>query len=260
MLIPYYQINSFTGNGFTGNPAGVCLLKEWFSEEQMQFIATENNLSETAFVVKNDHDYHIRWYTPTMEVDLCGHATLAAAYVINEHTDEVSELLNFNSRSGILKVRREKNNFIMDFPADQVQKSMLDSKFSKAFPIQALEIFKGNTDYLLVYKSETEIRDMVPDLEILSSMKERGVIVTAPGDNVDFVSRFYAPQSGIPEDPVTGSAHTTLIPYWADRLGKNDLLAWQISERGGVIRCFQKGDRVEIMGEVTLYISGSISL
>jgi PhzF family phenazine biosynthesis protein len=257
MKIPYFQVNSFTGKGFRGNPAGVCLLDKWISAELMQKVATENNLSETAFVVKKDHDFEIRWFTPAVEVDLCGHATLASGFVLYELKKEDADCLRFHSRSGVLSVSKNHGSIIMDFPSDKLTKSDM-GKYADAFTSKPLEVWKGKTDLLAVFQSEDDIRYMKPDMNILMSMKERGVIVTAPGTKVDFVSRFFAPQSGIPEDPVTGSAHTSLAPYWSDRLGKDKLEAWQLSERGGLIYCHIHGDRVVIEGEATMYLSGFI--
>lgn len=259
MRIPFFTINSFTGEGFRGNPAGVCLPESQLSEKEMQYIASENNLSETAFVVRAGKDYNIRWFTPSVEVDLCGHATLASAYVLFEHIGVNTQILNFHSKSGLLSIRKGEGSYIMDFPADQLIPSEIGS-YIKAFSLIPEEVFKGKTDYLLVFRTEDEIRNINPDMQELLSMSGRGIIVTAPGDKVDFVSRFFAPQSGIPEDPVTGSAHTSLVPYWSKILQKNRLVAWQLSERGGLIHCNLNGDRVEIEGQVTLYQSGHIYL
>ncbi|MBN1949966.1 MAG: PhzF family phenazine biosynthesis protein [Bacteroidales bacterium] len=258
MKIPYYQINSFTTGVFLGNPAGVCLLDSWLSDEHMQYIAQENNLSETAFLVAAGQDYEIRWFTPLVEVDLCGHATLASAYVLFNLKGLKEPVVSFHSRSGILTVSRAAGMLKMDFPVDTLEKTDF-SGLEPVFP-EPKEVFRGKTDIMLVYDSENLIRDMNPNMKLLMGLAERGVIVTAPGNNVDFVSRFFAPQSGIPEDPVTGSAHTTLTPFWAEKLGKNKLLAWQISKRGGQLLCEAKGDRIIVAGEATLYSSGYIHL
>jgi PhzF family phenazine biosynthesis protein len=260
MNIPYYQINSFTAEGFRGNPAGVCLLEEWLTDEQMQYIATENNLSETAFVVREEADYRIRWFTPSVEVDLCGHATLASAGALMEYAGLDADMVRFNSRSGWLTVQKENTLYIMDFPADDLHKAEISPVLSDAFGIAPEEVYKGKTDLMLVFNNESVIRNLTPDMNVLMTLKERGVIVTGPGDQVDFVSRFFAPQSGIAEDPVTGSAHTTLTPYWANRTGKDQLIAWQVSHRGGLVKCMNRGERIGIAGEISLYIGGTIIL
>jgi predicted PhzF superfamily epimerase YddE/YHI9 len=260
MEIQYFHVNSFTGEGFRGNPAGVCLLDNWIREDLMQSIAFENNLSETAFIVKNKSDYDIRWFTPKVEVDLCGHATLAGASVIMEKVKDPPRIVRFNSRSGMLSVEKAGTLYRMNFPVDELNEINIMTVFSRACNEAPLQAFRGKTDYLLIYHSEEQIRNMVPDFKLLGTLDSRGVIVTAPGKKVDFVSRFFGPQSGIPEDPVTGSAHTSLAPYWAGKLGKDILTAWQLSERGGKLLCHLKGNRVEIEGGTTFYLSGLISI
>ncbi len=216
-------------------------------------------MAETAFYVPTENGFHIRWFTPTTEVELCGHATLAAAYVIFEVLGHESKDVIFDSLSGQLRVLRNGEWLTLDFPADQFQVTVsppaLNESISSAAP---LEVYKGKTDYLVVLDSEAEVRELSPDIIILSTVPARGIIVTAPGDEVDFVSRFFAPQSGIDEDPVTGSAHTTLVPYWAKRLDKTQLEARQLSRRGGYLRCELNGDRVCISGQVRLYLKGEI--
>ena len=257
MKTTYYQVNAFTGEGFKGNPAGVCLMGTWPDDEIMQYIAFENQLSETAFVIKEKDGYKIRWFTPSTEVDLCGHATLAAASVIMQYADEAMDQVQFNSKSGILSVRKNGTEYIMNFPADEITEIKLDKINIKAFPAKPVTAYRGKSDYLIVFENEKEIREMTPDFKILSEMKEvRGICITAPGDTVDFVSRFFAPQSGILEDPVTGSAHTTLTPYWSNRLNKTKMNALQLSKRGGKLTCFLINDRVEIKGATELYIEG----
>ncbi|WP_234735654.1 PhzF family phenazine biosynthesis protein [Tellurirhabdus bombi] len=261
MALRLYQLDAFTDRLFGGNPAAVCPLEEWLPDETMQNIACENNLPETAFYVKTENGYHIRWFTPEVEVDLCGHATLATAYVIfflEKATDE--ESIDLDSRSGILRVRREADWLILDFPADSIHTSVQPPALSTSLNIKPIELYKGKSDYLLVYENQQQILDLDPDLAELSTVPARGVIVTAPGDDVDFVSRFFAPQSGVNEDPVTGSAHTTLTPFWAERLGKNELIAKQVSKRGGYLKCSLKEDRVEIAGQVRLYMTGEIEV
>jgi len=267
-----YQLDAFADRLFAGNPAAVCPLTEWLPAETMQHIAAENNLAETAFYVYNPETnrYHIRWFTPVVEVDLCGHATLATAYVIfnlEPFAGESNQIV-LDSRSGELTVCREADGwFVLDFPADTFQKVIvLPPALLTSFGQKPLEIYKGKTDYMLVYASQADVEALAPDFHELVTIPARGVMVTAPGealsgddDAVDFVSRFFAPQSGINEDPVTGSAHTTLIPYWAEQLGKTELMARQLSKRGGFLRCkLNPNGRVAIAGQVKLYLTGEI--
>ena len=270
MPIRLYQLDAFTDQLFGGNPAAVCPLTEWLPDETMQAIAAENNLAETAFYVPTDQEngfYHIRWFTPTVEVDLCGHATLASAYVVFflEKTAE-GDAIAFDSRSGLLRVRREDDWFVLNFPTDSthiaIQPPALETSLGGIKPV---EVLKGKTDYLIVFENEQQILDMQPDFRELATIPARGVIVTAPGNatesgSIDFVSRFFGPQSGIDEDPVTGSAHTTLIPYWAEKLGKTEMTARQVSKRGGFLRCKLLDNRVEIAGQVKLYLTGEFEL
>ncbi|GAA4447971.1 PhzF family phenazine biosynthesis protein [Nibrella saemangeumensis] len=260
MSIRLYQLDAFTDQLFAGNPAAVCPLTDWLADEQMQRIAAENNLAETAFYVRTDQGYHIRWFTPAVEVDLCGHATLAAAYVIFFLEDKPdTDHIFFDSRSGTLKVCREGDWLTLDFPADPVNKPpLLPPALASSFDIKPAEVYKGKTDFLLVYEKQEDIEELMPDMRELSTVPARGIIVTAPGNDVDFVSRFFAPQVGIDEDPVTGSAHTTLVPFWAGRLGKTQLTARQLSKRGGYLECKLHGDRVDISGKVQLYLKGEI--
>ncbi|MFD2933246.1 PhzF family phenazine biosynthesis protein [Spirosoma flavum] len=275
-----YQLDAFTDKLFAGNPAAVVPLNEWLSDERMQQIAAENNLAETAFYVKTDENasYHIRWFTPTVEVDLCGHATLAAGYVaffLENNTNDSSDndQIYFDSRSGLLKVCRSKDGgwLTLDFPADTVQKANVQPPaLLTSMGEKPLAVYKGKTDYMLVYETQEQIEALKPDFREMSSVPARGIIVTAPGsasdadgESVDFVSRFFGPQSGIDEDPVTGSAHTTLVPYWAEKLGKIELTARQLSKRGGYLRCKFNDDgespsRVDISGQVQLYMTGEI--
>ncbi len=270
-----YQLDAFTDKLFAGNPAAVVPLTEWLSDERMQQIAAENNLAETAFYVKTEGEtnYHIRWFTPTVEVDLCGHATLATGYVVFflENSSPNNDQIYFNSRSGLLKVYRSEDGWLtLDFPADVVQKANVQPPaLITSMGEKPLAVFKGKTDYMLVYETQAQIEALKPDFREMSSVPARGVIVTAPGnadddEAVDFVSRFFGPQSGIDEDPVTGSAHTTLIPYWAEKLGKTELTARQLSKRGGYLRCKLNDNgetpaRVDISGQVQLYLTGEIS-
>ena len=267
-----YQLDAFTDRLFSGNPAAVVPLTDWLPDEQMQQIAAENNLAETAFYVQTEDDthYHIRWFTPTVEVDLCGHATLAAGYVVFflETTANESDQIYFDSRSGSLKVCRSDDGWLtLDFPADVVQKANVQPPaLIASVKEKPVAVFKGKTDYMLVYETQAQIEALAPDFREMSTVPARGVIVTAPGDSaeaVDFVSRFFGPQSGIDEDPVTGSAYTTLVPYWAEKLGKTELTARQLSKRGGYLRCKLNDDgknpaRVDISGQVQLYLTGEI--
>ena len=254
-----YQVDAFSTKVFGGNPAAVCILKEWLKPETMQSIAAENNLAETAFVVKRESDYEIRWFTPAIEVALCGHATLASAHVLFEHLKYDKNTIQFYSRhSGNLSVTKNDDLLTLDFPQDEVEKVTPSETILKAFDKKPLEVFKGKTDYLLVYENQKDIEACDPDHSILKNSNARGVIVTAPGDDVDFVSRFFAPGSGIDEDPVTGSAHTTLSPFWSQRLGKTKLKATQLSERSGTLLCEISGDRVKISGKAITYLVGEI--
>lgn len=260
MQIPIYQVDAFTSRLFTGNPAAVCPLKDWLEDEKMQAIALENNLSETAFFVPEDGNYRLRWFTPKVEVDLCGHATLASAFVVfNELRQDESEV-RFQTRSGELIVRRDGDRLTMDFPA----RPPAECKDVHPDLIMALggnpEEVLASQDYLVVYGTEEEVRALKPEMDLLAQVDRFAVIVTAPGKQVDFVSRFFAPSKGVPEDPVTGRAHTTLIPYWSKRLGKKELHAFQVSPRGGELWCVDRGDRVSISGHAVRYLTGTIEV
>ncbi|MBB3838505.1 PhzF family phenazine biosynthesis protein [Runella defluvii] len=262
MQLSLYQLDAFTDKVFGGNPAAVVPLTSWLSDETMQAIAAENNLAETAFYVPTEAGFHIRWFTPTVEVDLCGHATLASAYVLFSLENYAHDEINFDSRSGVLNVRKEGDWLVLNFPADSIHKQLLSppALLEALGEISPVEILRGKTDFMAVLESEEQVRTLQPDIIVLSTLPARGVIITAPGDSVDFVSRFFAPQSGIAEDPVTGSAHTTLTPYWADKLGKTEMEALQVSARGGVLKTKLIGDRVEIAGQVKLYLRGTIEI
>jgi PhzF family phenazine biosynthesis protein len=258
--IPIFQVDAFTDRLFKGNPAAVCPLEQWLADEQMQAIALENNLSETAFFVQNgDGDgYALRWFTPATEVDLCGHATLAAAFVIMNCLSPGEQRVLFHTRSGQLTVTREGDRYTLDFPARPPQRCQPHPRLIEALGTAPVEILAAR-DYLAVYRNEEEVRTLEPNLELLAQMDRFAVIVTAPGGGgVDFVSRFFAPAKGVPEDPVTGSAHCTLVPYWAKRLNKTRLHALQASRRGGELFCEQRGDRVMIAGRAALYLEGII--
>lgn len=257
MEAPLYQVDAFADRVFAGNPAAVCLLPRWPDAGLMQAIASENNLSETAFLVGGGAEWELRWFTPVAEVDLCGHATLASAHVLFEHFG-LDGAVTFDTRKGKLSVRRDEEGLLlMDFPALPARPCDAPRGMLEALGGSPTDVLLAD-DYLVCYSEERDVRRLQPDFNGLLGLEARGVIVTAPGDAVDCVSRFFAPQLGIPEDPVTGSAHCTLAPYWADRLGKNLLHARQISKRGGELRCQLRGDRVEISGRAVLYLSGSI--
>jgi PhzF family phenazine biosynthesis protein len=257
--IKIFQVDAFTGELFKGNPAAVCLLDHWLPDALMQSIAAENNLAETAFVVRKAGFFEIRWFTPTVEVDLCGHATLASAYVIFNHTDYTAGEIILNSpRSGELSVRKEGKKLFLNFPADELARCENLPGITMGIGLTPLEVYRGKTDYMAVLGSEEEVQNIQPDFAAIGKLDARGLIVTAPGNLVDFVSRFFGPQSGVDEDPVTGSAHTTLTPFWSARLGKTSLSAKQISKRGGVLQCRYAPPRVVIGGEAQLYLTGEI--
>ncbi len=260
MKLPLYQVDAFTDKLFSGNPAAVCPLQEWLPDELMQNIAMENNLAETAFIVPRGTDFEIRWFTPTLEVDLCGHATLAAAHVFFDYLHYQGNEIRFHSRSGVLPVHKRGDVLTLDFPADNIQPTGILPLFIDALKLKPLEAYKGRSDYMLVFEDESQVRSLKPDFGILSGLESRGVIVTARGTEADFVSRYFAPQFGIDEDPVTGSAHTTLTPYWASVLGKNELTAIQISTRRGYLQCKFLGERVEISGRAKMYLQGEITV
>jgi PhzF family phenazine biosynthesis protein len=256
-----YQVDTFTDQLFSGNPAAVCPLNEWLSDELLQNIAMENNLAETAFYVKHGNEYEIRWFTPKVEVDLCGHATLAAAYVLFTIENYPDRVISFHSpRSGKLTVTKSNDVFALNFPGDMFERIPIVKELISGFDLLPIIALKGKTDFVLVFENETQIKGINVDLTQIAKLPGRGVIITAKGDHVDFVSRFFAPQSGINEDPVTGSAHTTLAPYWSNLLGKTELTAIQLSERKGYLHCKVSGDRVEISGHAKLYMVGEIYL
>lgn len=258
MKLKIYQIDAFADHVFEGNPAAVIPLESWLPNEIMQKIAMENNLSETAFFVAKDDGFHIRWFTPLAEVDLCGHATLASAHVIFNHLNYAENEISFDSRSGILKVKKENDLIVLNFPASPLTKTEIPENLKNAFNHQPVKGFKGRDDIMLVFENEEQIVKLNPDFQQILASKTRGVIVTAKSDKYDFVSRFFAPAVGVNEDPVTGSAHTMLIPYWSGVLGKNELTAKQVSARGGILHCKNCGERVEIGGKAVTYLTGEI--
>lgn len=259
MNIKRYQVDAFADAIFTGNPAVVCPLEKWLPDAVMQNIAMENNLSETAFYVSEKEGWRIRWFTPAAEVDLCGHATLASAFVMFHHQGFPGNAISFQSRSGLLTVTKEGDALTLDFPAD-VLYPLEPTPLLKCFDEKVLEIQKGKTDYLFVFDSEESVRSCQPNFARIALIGGRGAIITARGRQVDFVSRFFGPQAGVDEDPVTGSAHTTLTTYWSAKLGKSEFRAEQVSKRGGKLVCKLDGNRVKISGTAKLFSVGTIFL
>jgi PhzF family phenazine biosynthesis protein len=261
MPLPVFHVDAFTGQPFKGNPAAVCPLEVWLDDEVLRSVAAENNLSETAYFVREGDNYRLRWFTPRFEANLCGHATLASGFVLLTILEPQREFVRFETRSGSLTVRRENGLLCMDFPAlppwvcPDPPAALIEGLSAKASDISVLQI-KDN--YFVVYKTEADVRAVRPNLSLLEKLHPAGVAVTAAGKDADFVSRYFAPSYGIPEDPVTGSTHCSLTPYWAQRLGKNSLRARQVSERGGELWCELAGDRVMIKGKAVLTLQGSL--
>ncbi len=258
MKLSLYQVDAFTHSRFRGNPAAVVPLEEWLPDTILQDIAQENNLAETAFFVPEGAGFHLRWFTPATEVDLCGHATVASAHVLYEHLGYQKDRIEFQSRSGLLSVERKNANYLLNFPTDTITKIQNAPLLAEALGVLPVEIFQGKTDWLVILEEQAQIEHLKPDLRKIAEAGGRGTIVSAPGTAVDFVSRCFFPQSGVDEDPVTGSAHTTLAPYWAKRLGKNELSARQLSKRGGELHINLLGDRTEIGGAAVTYLIGKI--
>lgn len=256
-----YQVAAFTDMQFGGNPAAVVPLTEWLSEALMQKIATENNLSETAFFVPTArNEWHIRWFTPAVEVPLCGHATLASAAVIHRRLNQEHWPIRLQSASGVLAVDLDGDSYVLDFPASQPQPVDLPQGFESALGHAAAESYIADDIYMIVLPDEATVAALQPDFAALAGLTRHGVIATAEGESVDFVSRFFAPSLGIDEDPVTGAAHCLLTPYWTARLGRKELIARQISRRGGVIGCVDRGDRVSLSGQAVFFLDGQISI
>lgn len=260
MELTIYQVDAFTNKLFGGNPAAVCPLTEWLPTETMQKIALENNLSETAFIVPEGEGYHIRWFTPAIEVDLCGHATLATAHALYAEMGYEGDKIVFNSKSGALTVAKSNDSYIMNFPTDDLKPVTIPNEITEALGVQPLEVFKGKDDYLAIFDNQTTIENFTPDFKKLGQLNVRGIITSAKGDSVDFISRCFFPAAGIDEDPVTGSAHTTMIPYWSKKLNKTKMIAQQLSARGGLLNCEYLGDRVNIGGQAVTYLRGAITL
>lgn len=258
MKLSYFEVDAFASKPFAGNPAGVCPLKHWLADATMQNIAAENNLSETAFFVPRGGDYELRWFTPTVEIDLCGHATLASAFVLFSELGWQGDAVQFHSKSGPLVVRRQNDVLTLDFPSRPPGPVTTPEGLIRGLGKKPIEVLKAR-DYFAVFATAEEVRSLNPDFGLLGMLDEK-VIVTAPGVDCDFVSRFFAPTAGVPEDPVTGSAHCTLIPYWSRRLGKTKLFARQVSKRGGELFCELAGERVLIGGKAVLYSRGQIEI
>ncbi len=260
MKLTIYQADAFAEEVFAGNPAAVVLLESWLPDSVMQKIAIENNLSETAFFISEGDGFHIRWFTPASEVNLCGHATLATAHVLFNHLNFKGGEIVFQSRSGILKVKKQDGLIVLDFPTSPLTEIRFPGNIEKACGKLPVKCIQGREDLMLVFESENDIKNLIPDLEFMKTLDARGVIATAKSEEFDFVSRFFAPLEGINEDPVTGSAHTVLIPYWKEILGKTEMTAKQISARGGILHCKFAGDRVEIGGKAITYLMGEIEI
>lgn len=260
MKVKIFQVDAFTDQLFKGNPAAVCPLHAWLPDELMQKIAFENNLSETAFFVKNGNEYEIRWFTPKTEVDLCGHATLASAHVLYRHLGYDKDIIFLTSKSGNLRVRKSDDSYILDFPAGFHDTCSLPDHLVEALGATPIETGVAMDFVMAVFESEEVVLNMRPDFMKLMSIPYHAIIVTAKGKKVDFVSRMFAPAVGIDEDPVTGSAHTVLTPFWSHRLNKIHLTARQVSARGGDLSCKMSGDRVEIGGKAITYLIGEIEV
>jgi PhzF family phenazine biosynthesis protein len=261
MRAPIFQVDAFADRLFTGNPAAVMPLQEFPTEAAMQAIAAENNLAETAFLVRDGEDYRIRWFTPATEVPLCGHATLASAAVVMERLEPSRKRVVFNSASGPLTVERSRTGYVMNFPARPAKRIATPAAVTAALGIEPVEVFADAFNYTALLEEARLVRELTPDMAAIARLDLSGVIVTAPGDgSYDFISRYFAPAKGIPEDPVTGGAHCVLVPYWALRLGKTSFRAHQASRRGGDILCRLLGDRVELEGACIFYLEGEVRI
>ncbi len=261
MKITKYHVDAFADRLFEGNPAAVCLLEKYADDDLLKAIAAEHNLAETAFVVKQQDHFLIRWFTPTVEVDLCGHATLAAAFVLFNHTSFEGDIIHFKTvKSGSLYVTKRDQHYVMNFPSDIPVRIADTQQINFGVGNAILELYRGKSKYLAILNSEEELHDLNPNMSVISNLDLEGVIFTAPGNDYDFVSRFFCPKIGIDEDPVTGSAHTVLIPFWSERLKKETMTARQISHRGGTVYCTLLNDRVEIAGNARLYSIGELFL
>lgn len=259
MKLPYYHVDAFSSELFRGNPAGVCPLERWLPDAVLQNIATENNLSETAFFAPANEGFDLRWFTPTVEVDLCGHATVASAEVLFSELNQPGNTIRFQTRSGPVTTTRRGALIELDFPSRPPSACPGDDLLARALGQAPREVLKAR-DYLAVYDSQSQVAALTPDFTLLERLDSAGIIVTARGEDCDFVSRFFAPRAGIPEDPVTGSSHCSLIPFWAGRLGKNEMFARQISRRGGELHCRLLGDRVAIGGRSVIFGRGFLEV
>ncbi|SNR33599.1 PhzF family phenazine biosynthesis protein [Lutibacter flavus] len=255
-----YQVDAFTNEIFKGNPAAVCPLTKWISEELMQAIAEENNLSETVFFVKVKDHFEIRWFTPSCEIDLCGHATLAAAHIIFSELDYDKKVIEFNSKSGILKVEKKEDWYTLNFPSEEIIEIKTPQLLKDALKVPIIKTFEGKWKLVVELENESAVKNLTPNFSKLANLEHAGIIVTAQGDKVDFVSRFFAPKIGINEDPVTGSAHTLLIPFWAKKLKLNSLEAIQLSNRTGYLKCEYLNERVEMSGQAITYLKGKLTI
>jgi PhzF family phenazine biosynthesis protein len=258
MKIQYFEVDAFANKPFQGNPAGICPLEKWLPDALMQNIAAENNLAETAFFVPRGDDYELRWFAPAVEIDLCGHATLASAFILFSELGRKGETVRFHTKSGALSVTRKGAILTLDFPSRPPKPANIPDALVRGLGKKPVQILKAR-DYFALYESAEDVRTLNPDIPLLGTLDEK-VIVTAPGKDCDFVSRFFAPTAGVPEDPATGSAHCTLIPYWSERLGKTKMFARQLSKRGAELFCELAGDRVLIGGKAVLYSRGQIEL
>ncbi|MGJ8679891.1 PhzF family phenazine biosynthesis protein [Paraglaciecola sp.] len=260
MQLPIYQVDAFATKVFEGNPAAVCPLNEWLSDELLQKIAQENNLSETAFFVQQENGYQLRWFTPNAEVDLCGHATLAAAHVLFQHLGYSKSEIVFTTRSGDLVVSKYSFEYVMDFPADVPEPIEPPTSLLSGLGLESASEILAAYDFIVVLKDEKAVHQVKPDFNLLKSLDLRGVVITAKGDDTDFVSRCFFPKLDVNEDPVTGSAHCELTPYWAKQLNKNQLTAKQLSPRTGQIKCELQKNRVKLAGQAVDYMQGEISI
>ena len=254
-----YQVDAFANRLFEGNPAMICPLEEWFSDELMQQIAAENNLSETAFFVKKDSKYHLRWFTPKREVDMCGHATLATAYVLFEYMNYNDKMIIFETKSGDLMVQKEGESFVMDFPVQMIVPCNISEHIEETFALKPIATF-ASMDYIVVFEDEKDILNAKPNLTLLKELDLRGVCITSRSEKYDFVTRFFAPNYGIDEDPVTGSVFTQLASYWSKKLEKKILYAKQLSSRGGEVHCELVDNRVKLSGKCIKYLEGEIEI
>jgi len=258
MKLQYFEVDAFASKLFQGNPAGVCPLNRWLDDAWLQNIAAENNLAETAFFIPRGDDYDLRWFTPTLEMDLCGHATLASAFILFSELGRKGDSVTFHSKSGPLVVSRKGDILTLDFPSRPPKAVSVPEPLIRGLGKKPVQVLKAR-DYFALYETAEDVRSLQPDIALLGTLDEK-VIVTARGVDCDFVSRFFAPTAGVPEDPVTGLAHCTLIPYWSERLGKKKMFARQLSKRGGELFCELAGDRVLIGGKAVLYSRGQIEI